>query len=78
MAAETEENEIDGLDELFADKKFRSSYKGQSLRNARQLGYSRAAIQRIKDATSDIQIEMILLSEAKRTNLERDRELGRI
>lgn len=65
-------NDIDDLEELLADKKFRSTYKGQSLKCAKQLGYPRSVIRRIKDATSDIQIEQIMLGEAKRSNHERD------
>ena len=81
MATENDETGIDGLDEvsrLLMDKKFRSTYKGQSLRNAKQLGYSKDVIKRIRDADNDILIEQILLQAAKDTRDQRDRELGRM
>ena len=71
----------DGLEEvdklLRTDKKFRSSYRGKAIRAARQLGYSRDVILRIKNAKSDIQIERIMLQAAKDTREQRDRQLGR-
>lgn len=78
MSNETGSDGLDEIDTLLLDKKFRSTYKGQALKCAKQLGYSRDVHNRIKDAKSDIEIEHIMYQAAKDTRDQRDRELGRL
>lgn len=78
MSNETGSDGLNEIDSLLLDKDFRSTYKGRSLRCAKELGYSRYVQSRIKEATSDIEIERILYQAAKDTRDQRDRELGRM
>jgi hypothetical protein len=78
MSNETGSDGLDEIDTLLLDKKFRSTYKGQGLKCAKQLGYSSDVRNRIKNATSDIEIEHIMYQAAKDTRDQRDRELGRM